>query len=194
MKKIILILVVLIFSLSARENPFLQQEMVEEPKLTLPKLIIQKPVKVKVVKEVEVKKLPMKIPKVEIQKTIPTVVKKPIIKPKKVKKKKVHRVIAKSKLIYNGDFTKISIYKNTIKIITKDEKLQHLKLTHPNRLAFDFERFDVVPPFSKKIYASHVKHLKVGHHDYFYRTTFKLAKNYRYKITKKSYGYLVKLY
>jgi hypothetical protein len=193
-KKIVLILVILTLSLSARENPFSQQQMAEEPKLTLPKLTIQKPVKVEVIKKIEVKKLPIKIPKTEVKKTIPIVVKKPIIKPKKVKKKKVHKVVTKSKLIYNGAFTKISVYKNTIKIVTKDEKLQHFKLTHPNRLAVDFERFDVVPPFSKKIYTSHIKHLKVGHHDYFYRTTFQLAKNYRYKIMKKSYGYLIKLY
>ena len=197
MKKIVQTLVILTLSLSARENPFSQQQIVEEPKLTLPKLIIQKPVKVEVIKKEKVKKLPIIIPKAEIKKTIPIVIKKPIIKPqkvKKVKKKKVHKVVKKSKLIYNGAFAKISIYKNTIKIITKDEKLQHLKLTHPNRLAFDFERFDVVPPFSKKIHSSYIKHLKVGHHDYFYRTTFQLAKNYRYKVIKKSYGYLIKLY
>ncbi len=194
MKKIVFLLLIFIFSLSARENPFSPQKTVEEPKLTLPKLIIQKPVKVEVTKKVEVKKLPMKIPEIKIEKTTPIMVKKPIIKPKKEKKKKVRKSVSKSKLIYNGKFIKIKLYKNSIKIMTKDEKLKDLKLTDPNRLVLDFERFDVVRPFSKKVYSAYIKNLKVGHHDYFYRTTFKLGKNYRYKITKKPYGYLIKLY
>jgi len=192
MKKIVLISLIFISVLTARENPFSSLEKVEEPKLTLPKLVVKKPIKTEVAKNKE----PKKIPEVKIKKTIPKVVKKPIKKRKKAKtkKRKIHKVTSKTKLIYNGKFAKIKLYKNTIKIITKDTKLQHLKLISPNRLAVDFERFDVVRPFSKKVYSTHVKNLKVGHHDYFYRTTFRLAKNYRYKITKKSYGYLIKLY
>jgi len=72
--------------------------------------------------------------------------------------------------------------------------LKHFTLKYPNRLVIDLERFDVVAPFNKKVYRQKVRSLKVGHHDYFYRLTFVLAKNYRYKIQKRSYGYLIKLY
>ncbi len=195
MKKIVLITLFFLISLSARENPFSPQNIVEKPKLVLPKLIVKKPIEVKIIEKAEPKKLPMKIPKVEIKKTIPVVATKPIvIKPKKVKKRKVRKPVSKSKLIYNGKFTKIRLISNSIKIVTKDTMLQHIKLKHPNRLAVDFERFDVVSPFFKKIYSKKVKGLKVGHHDYFYRTTFTLAKNYRYKIIKKPYGYLINIY
>lgn len=181
MKKIILLSLFFALTLSARENPFSPQDITKnlKPQPIPPKIQIQKPIEVLIQ---------------EPQKATPApplvVVKEAIIKPK-VKKRKT---ASKPKLIYNGTFAKIKHYKNTIQIITKDQKLQHLKLTHPHRLAFDFERFDVVPPFSKKIKSSSIRHLKVGHHDYFYRMTFNLAKNYRYKIMKKSYGYLIKLY
>ena len=197
MKKIVFLTFFVLISLSARENPFSPQNMVQEPKLILPKLIIKKPVEIKIVEKEEPKKVPMKIPEIVIEKTVPTVITKPIIikakKAKKVKKRKVRKPISKSKLIYNGKFTKIRLISNTIKIVTKDTMLQHSKLTHPNRLVLDFERFDVVPPFSKKIYSKKIKGLRVGHHDYFYRTTFKMLKNYRYKTVKKPYGYLIKL-
>ena len=194
MKKIVLLLLFFILSLTARENPFSPQKVVEEPKIILPKLEIQKPIKpikIEVVKKAEPKKVPMKIPEIMIEKTIPIVVEKPIIKRKK---KKIRKIVPKSKLIYNGKFTKIKLFSNSIRIITKDQMLEHIKLIHPNRLAIDFERFDVVRPFSKKVYSSYVKHLKIGHHGYFYRATFTLRKNYQYKIRKKSYGYLIKLY
>ena len=192
MKKFVLITLFLLSSLSARENPFSAQTMVETPKLILPKLTIQKPIKVEVIKKEEPKKLPMKIPELKVVKTTPIVVKKTVIKPKKRKIKKLVKK-SKSQLIYNGKFIKIRLISSGIKITTKDHMLQNLKLKHPNRLIVDFERFDVVGPFSKKVYSKKIKSLKIGHHDYFYRTIFKLAKDYRYKIIKKPYGYFIKL-
>ena len=197
MKKIIFILLFFTLTLSARENPFSPQDIIIKPKPITKKIQLQKK-PIKVFKEVKIKE-PQKV----IPSPKPKVIKKAAVKPKpvvkvkpitKVKKRKIRKSTIKPKLIYNGTFAKIKRYKNTIQIITKDEKLQHLKLTHPNRIAFDFERFDVVSPFTKKIKSRYVRQLKVGHHDYFYRITFNLAKNYRFKITKKPYGYFIKLY
>jgi hypothetical protein len=208
MKKIVLIILFLTTSIICRENPFSPQQKLPEPIFELPKLVIEKkPVEVKVLKEVEIKELPQ--PKIEkapvIIKPEPIKVKKVVIKPKTVKKKtktitkkhkirKIHKKSSKPKLIYSGTFAKVKAYKSSIKIITKDKMIQHLKLIKPNRLVFDLERFDVVPPFSKKVRSRYIKQIKVGHHDYFYRITLNLRKEYKhYTLTKKPYGYIIKL-
>lgn len=205
MKKIVLIILFLTTSLICRENPFSPQQKLPEPIFELPKLVIEKkPVEVKVLKEMKIKELPKaKIEKAPvIIKPEPIKVKKVVVKPKIVKKKtktrkhkirKLHKKASKPKLIYSGTFAKVKAYKNSIKILTKDKMLQHLKLIKPNRLVFDLERFDVVPPFSKKIKSRYVKQIKVGHHDYFYRITLNLRKEYKhYTLTKKPYGYIIK--
>jgi hypothetical protein len=196
----------LLISLSARENPFSSQKQIQEPKFVMPKIEIAKPIKVTPKK---IKPIPIPLAKtipvaksIPIAKTIPIKRKKPkyiLVKPnihksKKKRVKKRYKKAFKQKLLYNGKFTKIKLVKNGIKIITKDLMLQHLKLNYPTRLVVDFERFDVVGPFSKKVYTKKVKRLTIGHHDYFYRTIFELSKNRNYKIRKKPYGYLITLY
>ncbi len=185
MKKIALISIFLSISLFGRENPFVPIIKEVQPIQTQPPTpIVEK--KIEVVKEVVVKPSPKKVVKPKPIKQ-PKIVKKP-------KKHKKHKKISKPKLIYSGEFIKIELLKNRIKIITKDKILKDFTLKQPNRLVIDFERFDIVGPFSKNIYSKRVRHLKIGHHGYFYRTSFKLNRNYRYKVTKKPYGYLVKLY
>jgi len=188
MKKMLFLSAIFALALSARENPFTPQDIATPPapEPIPPKIQIQKPVQVE--KKVTIKEPQSKI--VVKEKSIS----KPKVKTKIVKHHTKVKKVSKPKVIYNGSFAKIKRYKNTIQIFTKDTKLQHLKLTHPNRLAVDFERFDVVPAFAKKIKSRYVRGLKVGHHDYFYRITLNLAKNYRYKMIKKPYGYLIKLY
>lgn len=183
MRKIVFLSAMLSLVLYARENPFTPQDIAKAPvaESMPPKIQIQKPVHIQ--KEVKLKEPQKMIP-------IPT----PVVTKKVVKKRKIYKKVSKPTLIYNGTFAKIKHHKNSIKIITKDTKLQQIKLTQPNRLAVDFERFDLISPFSKKIKSRYIRGLKVGHHDYFYRITLNLAKNYRYKITKKPYGYLVKFY
>lgn len=209
MIKILFISFFLIFSLSARENPFSPQKMiVVEPKVIAP-AIEEKPIEIKEVnatKKIEQKVEPIKLIPVkthtvtmvrEGKKTLvpieQTEEKKTLVVTKP-KKKKIHKKILKSKLIYNGRFAKVRVKGSSIKILTQDCILKHFKLKSPNRLVLDFERFDVIRPFHKKVYGLKVKSLKIGHHDYFYRMTFKLGKNYRYKIRKQSYGYMIKLY
>ncbi len=179
MKKTVFISLILVVSLFGRENPFVP--IIKEPQpvqIQTPAPIIEK--KIEVVKEVVVIKPSPKIVKP-----------KPVKKPRKHKKPKR---VSKPKFIYSGEFIKIKLFKNSIKIITKDQILKDFTLIRPNRLVIDFERFDIVGPFSKNIYSKRVKYLKIGHHGYFYRTSFKLSHNYRYKITKKPYGYLIRLY
>lgn len=178
MKKALFITLVFSLTLFARENPFSPQpEQTIEPTLIKPEPIV---------KEIIAKEPPKIIKTIPIAKTIPAPVKKP-------KKKIIKKKVLKPKLIYNGQFLKIKLFKNSIKILTDDKMLKHFKLKSPNRLVVDFERFDVEGPFSKKIYSLKIEGLKVGHHDYFYRATFKLKKNYPYKIIKKPYGYLITL-
>jgi len=206
MKKTVFILLCIIVSLAARENPFSPQKLIViEPNTTAP-TIEKKPLQLKelnITKKIEpkielIKPIPVKthtIPMIkEGKKTLVTIKEKTPIVKVKPKKKKIHKKRKKSKLIYNGRFAKVKVKGSSIKILTQDSVLKHFTLKYPNRLVIDFERFDVVRPFNKKVYTQKVKSLKVGHHDYFYRMTFKLGKNYRYKVKKRPYGYLIKLY
>jgi hypothetical protein len=209
MIKILFIAFFLTFSLSARENPFSPQKIiVVEPKIIVPaieeKPVVKKEVnitakreqKVEPIKPIAIKTTTISIMKEGKKTLVPVLQKKPVIvtaKPKP-KKKKVYKRVVRSKLIYNGEFAKIRVKGKNIKITTHDKMLKHFILKNPSRLVVDFERFDVVQPFHKKVYGSKVKSLRVGHHDYFYRTAFQLGKNYRYKIKKQSYGYLIRLY
>jgi len=180
LKKIVFLTLFFSLTLFARENPFVPFEQNIQPKPIPPK--ITQPIK----QETQIVKT-IPIEKIEPAKKV---IKKPIAKPKKKYKKKN---TFKSKMLFNGEFIKIKLFKNSIKITTQDKMLKHFRLTHPNRLVFDFERFDIQKPFSKKIYSKKVKQLNLSHHDYFYRATFKLGKNRKYKVIKKSYGYLILL-
>ncbi len=188
MKIYLIIFFILTLSLSARENPFepVKQEFNE---IKIPPKTKPIPVQIKIEEQIPiVKTIPIIKPEPKIE--IPIAPK--IIKPKPIQKKhKRYKRPKTPKFIYRGEFTKISLHKNAIKIVTKDKMLKHFKLKSPNRIVIDFERFDVVEPFSKTIDAVRVKGLRVGHHDYFYRVSFKLNKSYNYKISKKPYGYLI---
>ncbi len=185
MKKIILLTLFFSLTLLARENPFAPFEQTIQ---TIP--ILPKPIQIKKV----IQKAPEKIIKttIPIAKTFPIdkVLKAPTEKPKKKYKKKS---TFKSKLLFNGEFIKIKLFKNSIKITTKDNLLKHFKQSNPNRISFNFERFDIQKPFFKKIYSKKVKQLNLSHHDYFYKATFKLGKNRKYRVIKKHYGYLILL-
>ncbi len=183
MKKVFFFTLFFSLTLLARENPFVPFKQNIEVK--------QIPLKI-------VKPIMQEVPKKIIQTTIPIAKTYPIekvpqiaiVKPKKKYKKKSS---FKSKLLFNGEFIKIKLYKNSIKITTKDKMLKHFKQNNPNRISFNFERFDIQKPFSKKVYSKKVKQLSLSHHDYFYKVTFKLGKNSKYKVIKKSYGYLILL-
>jgi len=181
MKKYLIIFLILTLSLSARENPF-EPVKQEFNQIKIPPKTEPAPVQIKVEEQIPiVKTIPIikPEPKVEIPIT-------PI-----QKKHKSHKKPKTPEFIYNGEFAKISLHKNAIKIVTKDKMLKHFKLKSPNRIVIDFERFDTIKPFSKTIDALRIKGLRVGHHDYFYRVSFKLNKSHKYKISKKPYGYLI---
>lgn len=191
MKKLLLLLLFCFEILTARENPFtpLDQKPDFAPALDIQKRLdvfkevkIPEPVKVVPITKKEIKAKPI------VKKKITKVIKKKSLKTKVSKKRKT------SKLLYHGNFSKIKYTYNQIKIYTKDAMLQNFKLNNPYRLVFDFERFDVLKPYTKKINSKKLKSLKVGHHDYFYRTVFTLRKSTRYRVKKTSYGYLITLF
>jgi hypothetical protein len=201
MKKILFLTLLLVSILNARENPFSPLHLlpVQKIKTKIAEPIITKPAKVIVQKPIMqpasiIKKLPIAktIPIVKIKKA-PVVAKKkksPCSKKRVVKK---HKKRVKTKLLYANKFTKIKLHSKTITIKTNDTLLKEFTLKHPNRIVFDFERFDSVKTFSKKVYSRYVKNIKLGHHDYFYRVIFTLAKNRRYKLIKKPYGYAISI-
>jgi hypothetical protein len=197
MTKIVLLTFFLTYSLLARENPFSPQKLIQSQQIITPMINMEKkPILVKEKKE-EIKKIIQPAKTVTIKPPKPTVVEKKPSHTKivqKPKKRKIHKKITRSKLIYRGEFAKIKLKGSNIKIITHDNLLKHFILKSPNRVVIDLERFDVVKSFYKKIFKSKISSIKIGHHDYFYRITLYLKKDYRYKIQKKSFGYMIKLY
>ncbi len=189
MKKryILLLSAISTFDLSARENPFLPFNKKDSSTILYPiKKVETKPIQeIEPIKKIEPSPIEIAKPVVNTKKNnkIEINPKKNINKPTKKR--------YKFSTIYSGKFIKISLHKNSIKIYTKDILLKDIKLKNPNRISLDFERFDVIGPIFKNINSLRVKSLKIGHHDYFYRVTFILKKGYRYKITKKNYGYLI---
>ena len=95
-------------------------------------------------------------------------------------------------LIYRNDNLKIYIKGKRLKIITKDTIINDFKLKHPDRLVLDFEDdFVLYHTIQQSIRSSYFKMLKIGTHSHFYRITFVLAKNYRYRIKNLAKGYLI---
>ena len=95
-------------------------------------------------------------------------------------------------LIYHNDNLKIYTKGKKLKIITRDTIINDFKLKHPNRLVLDFgDDFVLYNTIQKSIRSPYFKMLKIGTHSRFYRITFVLAKNYRYRIKNLTKGYLV---
>jgi len=114
---------------------------------------------------------------------------------KAVKQRPVKRKVytkPKRRLIYSNANLKIYMKANRLKIVTDDCIIQDFRLRRPERLVLDFgDDFVLYDTIRKTIRSRYVKMLKIGTHDRFYRLTFVLSGDYRYRIKKKSNGYSI---
>jgi len=98
----------------------------------------------------------------------------------------------KQRLIYSNANLKIYTLANRLKIVTDDCIIQDFRLRKPERLVLDFgDDFVLYDTIRKTIRSHYVKMLKIGTHDRFYRLTFVLSGDYRYRIKKYSDGYRI---
>ncbi len=191
-KSLILLLLICITFLEARDNPFCPVEQDQQESLHKPIPIPDfkpKPIQVVIKKEInlEINTTIIK-PLVSTQKSHIKTVLKPYIKPKKttyIHKKKYIQ-------IYTNTTLKVYIKSNHIKIKTQDLLLKPLHLQKPNRLVLDFGNdFVIYKSFKKDIRSQYIKGFEIGTHPCFYRITFLLKIKKHYKIKHTSYGYLI---
>ncbi|MCH9814497.1 MAG: AMIN domain-containing protein [Epsilonproteobacteria bacterium] len=193
MKLKLCLVLCLTLSLSARENPFVplndgtlasENRSVLDVKKALDVFEkVEIPQKKTVIKKVEKPKVTLK------NKPI-----KPVVKKVKKKKKRTYKKPKKDLILYHSKYTKISHRTNQLKITTQDTMLKNFQLKSPNRIVFDFERFDVIKPLRKKVNSTLISNIRVGHHDYFYRVTLTLKKYKSYKLKKIADGYIISFF
>ena len=86
----------------------------------------------------------------------------------------------------------ISLYANKkqFNLITKDKMLRNFLLTKPHRIVCDFKRDINIRSYKKKIDTkSIIKKIKIGNHKGYYRVVIELDGLYRYKKTLMKDGY-----
>ncbi|WP_373071667.1 AMIN domain-containing protein [Sulfurimonas sp.] len=89
----------------------------------------------------------------------------------------------------------IKFYKDEkeLKIDTKDELIRSFLLTKPYRLVLDFKK-DVNLKSEEKNFSTQVfKKISLGTHKGYYRAVVTLDGQYKYKKSKQNYGYKIKL-
>ena len=89
-------------------------------------------------------------------------------------------------------FISFYVYKNELKIETKDKLLRKFKLVKPDRVVLDFKRktdFRTTVFKGKGIF----KKITLGNHDGFYRAVIELDGRYIYHIYPSNEGYLLRL-
>ncbi len=196
-----LIIWIILFSVTieARENPFAPAGDSESEPLTkpIPAPEFQSP-PLPVIKEAlcEASAKPSPTPAVKSvwkQKTIPEKTKTIIKKPERTVYKPRHK--KHYRRIYHNENLTIYIKANQIKIITDDRLQKRFKLSYPTRVVLDFgDDFVIYPSIDRHIHSRYLKRLKIGTHDCFYRVVLVTEKTKRYRIQKRSYGYLISLF
>jgi len=90
----------------------------------------------------------------------------------------------------------ISLYsdKKNFQLVTKDKLLRNFLLTKPHRIVCDFEREIDIRSYEKTIPKQHrIKKIRLGNHKGYYRVVIELDGLYRYKKTKIKDAYLFTL-
>ncbi len=91
-------------------------------------------------------------------------------------------------------FLSILIDKNRLLLKSKDEMIRQLFFAKPYKIAIDLKRDVSFYTKTLKLKNLPFKKIIIGNHGNFYRVVLWLDGKYRYKIDKKSNGYLVELF
>lgn len=97
-----------------------------------------------------------------------------------------------SNIVSTKDLSVLSLEKS-LKLITKDEMIRNFLLTNPHRIVIDFKKDTDVKSYIKKDSNSIFKEIRIGNHKGYYRLVIELDGYYRYDIQKKSDGYHIEL-
>jgi len=113
---------------------------------------------------------------------------------KTIKRSKNVEKKAKYKKVYHYKFIEFYKMGRFLQVATKDKLLRKMILVNPYRVVLDFKRDALFLTKTKKLSGKFYKEIRLGNHDGYYRVVLELDGKYRYKLTKKRYGYLVELY
>ena len=104
-------------------------------------------------------------------------------KPKKIKKEQYIKI---------AGLKFISLYesKKTLKVVTKDKMIRNFLLTKPHRIVCDFKRDINIRSYEKNIKNSIVTKIKLGNHNGYYRVVIELDGYYRYTVQDTSKAYI----
>jgi len=82
----------------------------------------------------------------------------------------------------NVKYIKFQPMSKTMKIITKDKLLRNFMLTSPHRVVLDFSRDTSFKPKQFAIKQAPFKNIRMGNHDKYYRVVIELDGQYNYKL------------
>jgi len=213
MIKISFIILMLLLSLNARENPFFAVKGEKDitissnknnDKVPLKRATITLPSEARILKKVtvEYKNLDGSINKksIELDNSVdwhlPIFISqnynesKPYnsIKQQKIKNKKQnYQKIAAIK------YAKFYCLDKNLKILTKDKMIRVFQLVNPSRIVIDFKRDSTMKSYSSITKKQVFKKIRIGNHNGYYRVVIELDGLYKYEKTKIVDGYLFNL-
>ncbi len=103
------------------------------------------------------------------------------------KKEKFSKILSLSFISLSQSYSKV-------KITTKDTMIRNFLLTTPHRIVCDFKRDIDIRSYEKKLNTkANVKRVRIGNHKGYYRVVIELDGHYRYSVSNTSRGYLINL-
>jgi len=205
--KIIFIVMILLLSLNARENPFfpattqedlLNPSSIKKEPTPLKRATLRLPFTARVIEGVSIHYKNIDGSKqsqsIEIENTIdpnlPIFISQNYEGPtlKQEKKNDSYEKIASIKLI--------SFFENDkkLKVLTKDKIIRNFMLTKPNRIVFDLQRKTNIKSFEKKIAeGSLFTKISIGSHGTYYRVVIAYNGHYKYDLKECKDGYIFTL-
>lgn len=97
------------------------------------------------------------------------------------------------KLVGNITHAKFYLKDKTFKIETSDKLIRNFLLAEPHRIVLDFEKEITLKPFIKNNPRSVFKKIRVGNHKNYYRVVVELDGAYKYKMNTLRDGILLEL-
>ncbi len=213
MIKIFSIILALLISLSARENPFFADKNEKDiivssnhknEKEPLKRATITLPSEARILKKVtiEYQNLDGSIDKKSIKLDnsvdwhLPIFISQNYNESKSnnpIKHKKIKNYKSKYKRVAAIKYASFHYCDKNLKIITKDKMIRNFYLVKPARIVMDFKRDSTMKSFSKAINKPGYKSIRIGNHDGYYRVVVELDGLYKYTKTKLDNGYLLEL-
>lgn len=130
--------------------------------------------------------------KIDKKCVIKTTPKKVVSKKQKLVKKK--KIVQKFKKVYHYKFVTFYQMNRFMQVATNDKLIRKMILVNPHRIVLDFKKEAIFLTREKELNSKFYKLIRLGNHDGYYRVVLELDGKYRYKLLKKSYGYLVEVY